>query len=135
MQRSGPTLSYSNRGQGVTLVAPSDDNRGQGITTTDVSLRGKGYSAGAYCNDFGGTSSATPLVAGVGALVLSAKKSLRWNEVRDVLTSTAEKIDLTGRGYRSGYSLRYRFGRVNAEAAVAKAKESRPGRRRKAPKR
>lgn len=120
----GRRSAYSNRGEGLTVVAPSDDtdSRRQGITTTDVSLRGKGYSAGAYCSDFGGTSSATPLVAGVAALVLSANRSLKWNEVRDVLTSTADKIDPSGGEYQSGHSVKYGFGRVNAEAAVTKAK-------------
>ncbi len=120
----GRHSTYSNRGAGITLVAPSDDydTRRLGITTTDVSLRGKGYSSGAYCDDFGGTSSATPLVAGVAALVLSANRSLKWNQVRDVLTSTADKIDTAGGDYRSGHSLKYGHGRVNAEAAVTKAK-------------
>ena len=127
---------YSNRGEGISLVAPSDDwddPRRLGITTTDVTLRGKGYSSGAYCDDFGGTSSATPLVAGVAALVLSANRSLKWDQVRDVLTSTADKVDTAGGDYRSGHSLKYGYGRVNAEAAVAKAK-SRARRGRKAAK-
>ena len=130
----GRHSAYSNRGQGLTVVAPSDDDdtRRQGITTTDVNLRGKGYSTGAYCSDFGGTSSATPLVAGVAALVLSANRSLRWDQVRDVLTSTADKIDPAGGNYRSGHSLKYGFGRVNAEAAVIKAKSYRARRGRKA---
>jgi subtilisin family serine protease len=55
---------------------------GQGITTTDVTVRGKGYASGAYCDDFGGTSSATSLVAGIAALVLSANKALKWTAVR-----------------------------------------------------
>jgi subtilisin family serine protease len=132
----GRHSAYSNRGQGLTVVAPSDDDdsRRQGITTTDVSLRSKGYSTGAYCSDFGGTSSATPLVAGVAALVLSANRSLRWDEVRDVLTSTADKIDPARGDYRSGHSLKYGFGRVNAEAAVIKAKGRRAARVRKAAK-
>ena len=131
----GVHSAYSNRGAGVTLVAPSDDDdsRRLGITTTDVSLRTKGYSTGHYCDDFGGTSSATPLVAGVAALVLSANRSLRWDQVRDVLTSTADKIDSAGGGYRSGHSTKYGFGRVNAEAAVSKAK-SRARRSKKAAK-
>ena len=121
---------------GLDIVAPSDDDdpRRQGITTTDVTLRGKGYSTGAYCDDFGGTSSATPLVAGVAALVLSANPSLRWDQVRDVLTGTAEKIDRANARYRDGYSLEYGFGRVNAEAAVAAAR-ARKGRRRRTPQR
>jgi subtilisin family serine protease len=132
----GQRSAYSNFGRGLDIVAPSDDDdpRRQGITTTDVTLRGKGYSNGAYCDDFGGTSSATPLVAGVAALVLSAKPSLRWDQVRDVLTGTAEKIDRANARYRDGYSLEYGFGRVNAEAAVAAAR-ARKGRRRRTPQR
>jgi subtilisin family serine protease len=119
----GRRSAYSNFGQGIDIVAPSDDDstRRQGITTTDVNLRGKGYSSGAYCDDFGGTSSATPLVAGVAALVLSAHPALKGSEVRDVLTSTAEKIDRANGNYRDGYSLQYGSGMVNAEAAVESA--------------
>lgn len=120
----GRHSAYSNRGAGITCVAPSDDDdaRRLGITTTDVHLRGKGYATGAYCDNFGGTSSATPLVAGVAALVLSANRKLGWSQVRDVLTSTADKIDPVGGRYRDGHSLQYGHGRVNAEAAVTEAK-------------
>jgi len=129
----GRRSSYSNFGTGIDIVAPSDDDdaRRQGITTTDVHLRGKGYSSGAYCDDFGGTSSATPLVAGVAALVLSANPRLKGSEVRDVLMSTAEKIDRPNGAYRNGFSLKYGFGRVNAEAAVESAKRRKSGRGRR----
>jgi subtilisin family serine protease len=124
----GVRSGYSNYGEGIDLVAPSSDDGGrQGITTTDVNLRGKGYATGAYATDFGGTSSATPLVAGVAALILSAKPSLRWQRVRDILTSTADPIDKAGGAYRDGFSIRYGFGRVNAEAAVAAAQRSKSG--------
>ena len=104
------------------MAPSSDDNlRRQRITTTDVNLRSKGYSRGAYSDNFGGTSAATPLVAGVAALVLSANPSLEWNEVRDVLTSTAHKIDRARGQYTRGYSLQYGYGRVDAEAAVLAA--------------
>jgi subtilisin family serine protease len=129
----GRRSSYSNFGAGIDIVAPSDDDdaRRQGITTTDVHLRGKGYSSGVYCDDFGGTSSATPLVAGVAALVLSANPRLTGREVRDVLTATAEKIDRPNGGYRKGFSLKYGFGRVNAEAAVESARRRKSGRGRR----
>ena len=129
----GRRSSYSNFGAGIDLVAPSDDDDGrrQGITTTDVHLRGKGYSSGAYCDDFGGTSSATPLVAGIAALVLSANPRLTGREVGDVLTSTAEPIDRANGGYRNGVSLKYGFGRVNAEAAVESARKRKAGRGRR----
>jgi subtilisin family serine protease len=117
----GRRSRYSNYGTGLTVVAPSGDDHRPGITTTDVSLRGKGYSSGAYCDDFTGTSSATPLAAGVAALTLSANSSLGWKDVRAILTSTSEKIDIAHGAYSRGYSLRYGFGRVNAEAAVERA--------------
>ena len=119
----GRRSAYSNYGEGLDVVAPSsDDNlRRQRITTTDVNLRSKGYSKGAYCDNFGGTSAATPLVAGIAALVLSANPSLEWDDVREVLTSTAHKIDRTRGNYTRGYSLQYGYGRVDAEAAVLAA--------------
>ena len=46
-------------------------------------------------NNFGGTSAATPLSAGICALVLSAKSNLTWVEARDILYNSAKKIDLT----------------------------------------
>jgi subtilisin family serine protease len=44
-------------------------------------------------SDFGGTSSATPLSAGICALVLSANPNLTWVEARQILRDTARKID------------------------------------------
>ena len=125
----GRRSRYSNYGAGLTLVAPSGDDNRPGITTTDVNLRGKGYSSGAYCDDFSGTSSATPLAAGVAALILSANRSLGWKDVREIMTSTAEKIDATYGGYSQGYSSKYGFGRVNAEAAVDRALKRKARRR------
>ena len=40
-------------------------------------------------------------------------------------TSTAEKIDSLKARYTKGYSLRYGYGRVNADAAVAAAQARR----------
>jgi subtilisin family serine protease len=118
----GRRSGYSNYGDGIAFVAPSDDARRQGITTTDVHFRTKGYAPGsAYCDDFGGTSSATPLAAGIAALMLSVNPSLRWDEVGDLMKSTADRIDAAKGNYRKNYSVRYGYGRVNAAAAVAAA--------------
>jgi subtilisin family serine protease len=117
----GRRCGYSNYGQGIDVVAPSGDTRRAGIVTTDVSARGRGYASGAYCDDFDGTSAATPLAAGVGALVISANPSQPWTEVTDHLRTTADRIDPANAEYRKGYSLQYGFGRVNAEAAVGSA--------------
>jgi subtilisin family serine protease len=110
------------------VVAPSSGGI-QGIFTTDVSTEGRGFNIGRadqggkdglHTNSFGGTSSATPLAAGVAALVLSANPKLSRTEVQDVLQSTADKI---GSGYDAqGFSPDFGHGRVNAAKAVQEAK-------------
>lgn len=60
-------------------------------------------------NDFSGTSSACPLVAGVMALVLSTKmdsnqqSTLTYAEARDILRRTADKIDIMNIGFTSSH--------------------------------
>ena len=109
-------------------MAPSSGGR-RSIFTTDVSIVGRGFNVGRAdrggadglnTNEFGGTSSATPLAAGVGALVLSVAQHMSREDLRDLLRETAKKI---GTGYdRRGHSNRFGFGRVNAEKAVIAAK-------------
>lgn len=90
---------YSNYGSGVDLCAPTSNSHsywrmevaGLGVTTTT------GESARVTA-DFGGTSSATPLVAGVAALVLSANPQLSALEVASILCQSASR-DLDTRPY------------------------------------
>lgn len=65
-----------------------------------------------YTPGFGGTSSATPLVAGIVALMLSKNPTLSPAEVKEILRNTADDIDIPGIDDKTG------AGRVNAEAAV-----------------
>lgn len=123
----GRFASYSNLGPEASMCAPSDGGV-RGIFTTDVSLAGRGFNTGEaalggkdglHTNEFGGTSSATPLAAGVAALLLSVQPKLSRDALRDVLQSTADKI---GSGYdANGHSNKFGFGRVNAGSAVEKA--------------
>ena len=46
-----------------------------------------------YKSDFGGTSHATPLTAGVAALMLSVNPQLSWQQAGDILRATAVRID------------------------------------------
>jgi hypothetical protein len=48
-------------------------------------------------------------------------RSLRWNEVGDLMKSTADRIDAAKGNYRKKYSVQYGYGRLNAAAAVAAA--------------
>ncbi len=76
---------------------------------------------------FGGTSAATPHVAGVAALILSVKPDLTQQQVRNILQSTAQKISPDLYGYEQkyipghSYSLFHPevgYGLVDAYAAV-----------------
>jgi subtilisin family serine protease len=46
-----------------------------------------------YTNTMNGTSSATPVTAGVIALILEANPALTWRDVKHILASTARQID------------------------------------------
>lgn len=114
---TGVKSYYSSFGPALDIAAPSSGGV-QGITTTAPSVFGDGYT-----NDFGGTSSACPFVAGVAGLVLSANPELTAAEVRTILKQTARKIDLAGGQYNeAGESPFYGAGLVNAAAAVKMAK-------------
>lgn len=70
---------------------------------------------------FGGTSAATPLVAGVCALVLSANPQLTASELKRIIVNTTDKVGFPSE-YQNGHSVRYGYGRVNALKAVKMAK-------------
>lgn len=94
---------FSNFGARVVVSAPGDADHdvtcGQGINS--------------YRNDFGGTSGATPKVAGTVALMLSVNPDLTHDEVRDILAATGSQVT-PDPGRPIGVFL-------NAEAAVAEA--------------
>jgi subtilisin family serine protease len=133
--------AYSNWGAEISVCSPSNNFHplksqqfvpGLGIWTTDNEAYGEGFTAHSrYTGQFGGTSSATPLVAGVAALVFSANPNLTAAEVKEILQSTADKIVDTdpdivlgvNRGqYKNGRSDWFGYGKVNSAKAVAEAK-------------
>lgn len=145
--------AYSNWGSSISVCAPSNnappgtwmqqtgyistppevtqDLPGLGVFTADR-IGIAGYDVGDYTDSFGGTSSATPVVAGVAALILSANPRLTAREVRGILEQTTDKIvdpDPDPQlGIRMGtYDLKNRrsdwfgYGKVNAFQAVQAA--------------
>ncbi len=134
--------AYSDFGRAVWCCFPSNDlvpdSTGRtppGIFTTDRSghsgynqgIASLGDAAGDYTNDFGGTSSACPGAAGAAALVLSRNPNLRWDEVRDILKRTADRIDTTRGAYNAeGHSDQYGYGRINAKKSVDAALTAAP---------
>ena len=98
--------SWSSRGNFVDISAP-----GVSIYTT---TSGGGYGAAS------GTSLASPVVAGVAALMFSANPSLSPSNVATLLQANADDLGAAGWDPSFGY------GRVNAYRAVAAATASAP---------
>ncbi|NJN86483.1 MAG: S8 family serine peptidase [Leptolyngbyaceae cyanobacterium SL_7_1] len=149
--------AYSNWGRNISVAAPSNNGipsiwlpetgyiptgpqiqtplRGEGVFTSDR-LGAAGYDTGDFTSNFGGTSSACPVVAGVAALVLSVNPNLTAREVKQLLQDTADKIvDPTvdpqlGTEYgtydSNGHSFWFGYGKVNALRAVQAARQRLP---------
>jgi len=126
----GVQAYYSEPGANVVVTAPSSSTESTtlGITTTDL-IGTNGYntvttaSGGDYCNDFGGTSSACPLAAGVIALVLQANPNLGWRDVQEILIRSAAKCAPTDADWvnnAAGYHFNHKYGAglIDAQAAV-----------------
>ena len=117
---------YSNYGDEIWVSALSSGAGGRPVVTADRTGTA-GYSSKDYTYGFGGTSSATPLVAGICALMLSINPDLTSTEVKQILRDTAEKIDQANGNYNvGGHSQWYGWGRVNAFEAVKEAQRRLP---------
>lgn len=121
--------NFSEAGCNLLLTAPTGGLKNdQNITTTTLLGIGNIPNFPDYTDGFGGTSSSTPLVAGVVALMLTANPQLGWRDVKEILIRTARKIDDTNGGYQTNgaglpfrFSNRYGAGMVDANAAVTMA--------------
>lgn len=102
-------------GPQINVAAP-----GVHIYTTDISGTA-GYSSGNYVSNFNGTSSATPIVAGVAALLLSQNPGWGPTKVRNRLQTTADDLGA------SGFDNKFGHGRVNACKALGGCANGLPG--------
>lgn len=130
--------AYSSWGREISVCAPTNNfydltNEklpGRGIVTTDNETMGEDFTPNSrYTDRFGGTSSATPTVAGVCGLVLSRNRQLTALEVKQILQQTADKdlqiesdtpVNKPG-DFVDGFSLWFGYGKVNAFKAVKAA--------------
>lgn len=127
-----PGLSFEGKGFINTQPAIASNLLGRGILTTDQ-VGTAGLDPGEFTTNFGGTSSAAPLVAGAAALVLSANPNLTSQQVKFILEESADKIvdsepDLQlgmreGTYNSNGHSQWFGYGKVNAAKAVQAAQK------------
>ncbi|MBO36462.1 MAG: peptidase S8 [Anaerolineaceae bacterium] len=135
----GKKAIYSNWGPEVSICAPSSNGHplhpshpspGLGIWTTDNELETPGFKSGSqFTGNFGGTSSAAPLVAGVAGLILSSNPDLTAQQVRQIIQDTADKIEDStpdpmlghnkGTYSQTGHSEWFGYGKINASNALA----------------
>lgn len=112
---TNPTAGdVSNYGDEIDVCAP-----GEAIyTTKETSPPGYG--------EYTDSSAAAPIVSGIIALMLSINPRLNWQEVRNILRTSAEQIDAGNADpdghWTGGFSKWYGYGRVNALNAVTQAK-------------
>lgn len=112
VDKTGNIWNYSQRGDGLSLVAPSGATDLNGDIVTTDRMGSLGYENGNYTERFGGTSAACPQVAGVAALMLAINPNLTATEVKNILEETATDLGQTG------YDTTYGHGLVNAYSAV-----------------
>ncbi|MDG0816001.1 S8 family serine peptidase [Bdellovibrio svalbardensis] len=164
LDSSGSSASYSSPGANLWISSYGGEHgsdspamfttdrsgcgNGESISSASTSvLFEKGQKGNTSCNytaTFNGTSSAAPTLAGAVALMLEAKPSLTWRDVKYILAKTARSGTETGNythpyqislpvGYNweqkwitngAGFKFHnwYGFGAVNVDAAVAMAK-------------
>jgi len=98
----------------------------QNLNYQNLNYQNLNYQNLNYTNDFGGTSSATPMVSGTVALMLEANPRLTWRDVQHILVRTARQNDPTHADWQrngAGHAINhnYGFGVVNAGLAVSRA--------------
>ena len=129
VSHNGDQSYYAEPGANILVASPSNGDN-EGITTTDIE-GSAGYTNSDYTDNFGGTSSATPLVSGVIALMLEANSNLTWRDVQHILVLTSRQNDASDsswnvNGANHDVSHKYGYGVIDAGAAVSMAESWTP---------
>lgn len=112
-------------GTGVVSVAPSNaDGREYALLCGGESPIPPEVAEPQCTSPFGGTSAATPITAGVVALMLEANPALTPAEVREILHQTAERhpdMERSAANLSAKWDHRHGYGMIDAYAAVRMA--------------
>jgi len=117
--------SYSNYGSNIDIIAPGGNTEESiGLLGIDDSgEKGSTNQNNFVTNDYAftdGTSFATPVTAGIVALMYSVNNNLTPKQIKDILISTADKIGIDA-NYIEGFDEKRAFGKINALKAVNEA--------------
>lgn len=131
--QQGGVASYSTPGASILITAPGSDPDSM-VTTDRQSTDGYNTApgvAGDYTYHFNGTSAATPIAAGVVALMLEANAGLGYRDVQEILAYSAKRATFLDREYDHAYngsrdwnggallaSHDFGYGHIDAHAAV-----------------
>ncbi len=145
---NGRFSSYSSFGANVFITAPSNTSGGFGITTVDrTDSQGYNRTGGDsdplvdlnYTSTFGGTSSATPLAAGIVALAKQVQPGLNVRFAKHLLARSSALVDPTDNTLTGGgdgvtassawktnaagraFNQNYGFGMIDANALTQQA--------------
>ncbi len=106
---------WSHFGEGLDCAAP-----GTLIPTTDIADPGAGYdTTSAYITTFNGTSSATPHVAGLAALLISKYPTWQGTQIRARIQQTCDKVGGYNYDPVTGISEELGHGRINIYRALS----------------
>ncbi|MBN2825918.1 MAG: S8 family serine peptidase [Campylobacterales bacterium] len=118
---------YSNYGKNIEVLAPGGDTDSLGLLGIDDSgEQGSTNQLDLVDNNYAfvdGTSFATPVTAGVVALMYAANPTITPAQVRTILTSTATKIGGDKANYIDGFDEKRAYGKINAYLAVSEAQK------------
>lgn len=129
--RDGRVTSYSTPGASLLVAAPGGEFNQDQIATTDrqgfLGINNDSTEAGDYLtSDFVGTSGSAPQVAGIVALMLSARPELSYRDVQQILALSSRIVDrndpetsINGAGLEVSHNVGY--GIPDAGLAVALA--------------
>lgn len=125
--------SYSNYGSQIDILAPGGDSN-LGILSLDL-LKDDGVNPSLNSSRIGndlvnhnytftsGTSFAAPTISGVIALILSENPNLTFDEIRNILITTTQKVGIeNGANYLiNNFDTKRAYGKVDASKAVEAA--------------
>jgi len=121
--------SYSNYGKNIDIIAPGGDTElSSGILgLDDMGENGSSDQYDLVTNNYAfvdGTSFATPVTAGVVALMYSVHPTITPAQIKEILIKSADKIgtEVDASYDKNGFDTKRAYGKVNAGRAVAMAK-------------